>query len=172
MHNLISQDNCVMKFCFIICLIVWNFKLIKFLPQGDSGGPFTVADSQSGAHTLVGAVSFGFGCARVRYWFGYGYGYGCGYGHGYGCAMVHRSCTTFIRNLLTASLTVLWLLYCIHTTCTLSNSANQTSNLHKLYWPHLNHIQEGLYGVYADVPFFRTWIDEQIAAKGGATFCS
>jgi len=62
---------------------------------GDSGGPFTVADSQSGAHTLVGAVSFGFGCAR-----------------------------------------------------------------------------EGLYGVYADVPFFRTWIDEQIAAKGGATFCS
>merc|ERR1712004_522349 len=62
---------------------------------GDSGGPFTVADSQSGAHSLVGAVSFGYGCAR-----------------------------------------------------------------------------EGLYGVYADVPFFRTWIDEQIAAKGGATFCS
>jgi len=62
---------------------------------GDSGGPFTVADSGSGAHTLVGAVSFGVGCAR-----------------------------------------------------------------------------EGLYGVYADVPFFRTWIDETIAAKGGATFCS
>jgi secreted trypsin-like serine protease len=62
---------------------------------GDSGGPFTVADSGSGAHTLVGAVSFGIGCAR-----------------------------------------------------------------------------EGLYGVYADVPFFRTWIDETIAAKGGATFCS
>ena len=93
-------------------------------------------------------------------------------GYGYGCAMVRRSCTTFIRNLLTASLTVLWLLYCIYTTCTPANSANQTSNLHKLYWPHLNHIQEGLYGVYADVPFFRTWIDEQIAAKGGATFCS
>ena len=35
-------------------------------PQGDSGGPFTVADSGSGAHTLVGAVSFGVGCARVR----------------------------------------------------------------------------------------------------------
>ena len=33
--------------------------------QGDSGGPFTVADSGSGAHTLVGAVSFGIGCARV-----------------------------------------------------------------------------------------------------------
>jgi len=62
---------------------------------GDSGGPFTVADSGSGAHTLVGAVSFGVGCAR-----------------------------------------------------------------------------EGLYGVYADIPFFRTWIDETIAAKGGATFCS
>ena len=58
------------------------------------------------------------------------------------------------------------------TTCTLPKSTNQTSNLHKLYWPYLNHIQEGLYGVYADVPFFRTWIDEQIAAKGGATFCS
>jgi len=63
--------------------------------QGDSGGPFTVANSTSGAHTLVGAVSFGDGCAK-----------------------------------------------------------------------------EGLYGVYADVPFFRTWIDETIAAKGGATFCS
>merc|ERR1711971_1456882 len=62
---------------------------------GDSGGPFTVANSTSGAHTLVGAVSFGVGCAR-----------------------------------------------------------------------------EGLYGVYADIPFFRTWIDETIAAKGGATFCS
>ena len=33
--------------------------------QGDSGGPFTVADSQTGVHTLVGAVSFGLGCARV-----------------------------------------------------------------------------------------------------------
>ena len=33
--------------------------------QGDSGGPLTVADSDSGAHTLVGAVSFGRGCARV-----------------------------------------------------------------------------------------------------------
>ena len=32
-------------------------------------------------------------------------------------------------------------------------------------------VQEGLYGVYADVPFFRTWIDETIRAKGGATFC-
>jgi len=62
--------------------------------QGDSGGPLTVADSTSGAHTLVGVVSHGPGCAN-----------------------------------------------------------------------------EGLYGVYADVPFFRTWIDETIAAKGGATFC-
>jgi len=61
---------------------------------GDSGGPLTVANSETGAHTLVGAVSFGFGCAR-----------------------------------------------------------------------------EGLYGVYADVPFFRTWIDETIRVKGGATFC-
>jgi len=62
---------------------------------GDSGGPLTVADSQSGVHTLVGAVSFGFGCGR-----------------------------------------------------------------------------EGLYGVYANIPFFRTWMDQTIAAKGGATFCS
>ena len=37
---------------------------------------------------------------------------------------------------------------------------------------HHCHFQEGLYGVYADIPFFRTWIDETIAAKGGATFCS
>ena len=33
--------------------------------QGDSGGPLTVADSTSGAHTLVGAVGWGVGCARV-----------------------------------------------------------------------------------------------------------
>ena len=33
--------------------------------QGDSGGPLTVADSISGAHTLVGAVGWGVGCARV-----------------------------------------------------------------------------------------------------------
>ena len=36
-----------------------------FYIQGDSGGPFTVANSTSGAHTLVGAVSFGDGCAKV-----------------------------------------------------------------------------------------------------------
>ena len=34
--------------------------------QGDSGGPLTVANSETGAHTLVGAVSFGYGCARVN----------------------------------------------------------------------------------------------------------
>jgi len=62
---------------------------------GDSGGPLTVANPTSGAHTLVGAVSWGAKCAT-----------------------------------------------------------------------------EGQYGVLADVPFFRTWIDETIAAKGGATFCS
>lgn len=60
---------------------------------GDSGGPFTV--EESGKHTLVGAVSFGIGCARA-----------------------------------------------------------------------------GLYGVYAEVAQFRTWIDGKIADKGGATFCS
>ena len=31
--------------------------------QGDSGGPFTV--DVDGKHTLVGVVSFGFGCAEV-----------------------------------------------------------------------------------------------------------
>ena len=42
----------------------WSPCIYSFL-QGDSGGPLTVADSDSGAHTLVGAVSFGRGCARV-----------------------------------------------------------------------------------------------------------
>ena len=32
--------------------------------------------------------------------------------------------------------------------------------------------QDGLYGVYAEVAELRTWIDEKIAANGGATFCS
>ena len=31
----------------------------------DRGGPLTVADSKSGAHTLVGAVSVGYGCTRA-----------------------------------------------------------------------------------------------------------
>jgi len=66
---------------------------------GDGGGPLTVADS-TGAHTLVGAVSWGI-------------------------------------------------------------PSNTTSGCAK----------EGLYGVYADVPYFRTWIDETIKAKGGATIC-
>merc|ERR1712116_86169 len=30
---------------------------------------------------------------------------------------------------------------------------------------------DGLYGVYAEVAQLRTWIDEKIAANGGATFC-
>ena len=33
--------------------------------QVDRGGPLTVADSKSGAHTLVGAVSVGYGCTRA-----------------------------------------------------------------------------------------------------------
>ena len=32
--------------------------------------------------------------------------------------------------------------------------------------------QDGLYGVYAEVAQLRTWIDQKIAANGGATFCS
>lgn len=31
---------------------------------------------------------------------------------------------------------------------------------------------EGLYGVYAEVAQLRTWVDEKIAANGGATYCS
>jgi len=62
--------------------------------QGDSGGPFTVPVGTSEQHTLVGAVSWGEGCAR-----------------------------------------------------------------------------EGLYGVYAEVAMFRTWMDQQIADNGGATKC-
>ena len=33
-------------------------------------------------------------------------------------------------------------------------------------------LQEGLYGVYAEVAELRTWIDTKIAANGGATYCS
>ena len=33
-------------------------------------------------------------------------------------------------------------------------------------------LQEGLYGVYAEVAQLRTWVDEKIAANGGATYCS
>ena len=35
-----------------------------------------------------------------------------------------------------------------------------------------NSLQEGLYGVYAEVAQLRTWVDEKIAANGGATYCS
>ena len=87
-----------------------------------------MADSGSGAHTLVGAVSFGIGCARVGS------------------------------------------LYSLQS----SKSKFPALALDDIvYYKVLNQdFQEGLYGVYADVPFFRTWIDETIAAKGGATFCS
>jgi len=60
--------------------------------QGDSGGPFTVKESDQ--HSLVGVVSFGYGCGAP-----------------------------------------------------------------------------GLYGVYAEVAKLRTWIDETIAANGGASYC-
>ena len=33
-------------------------------------------------------------------------------------------------------------------------------------------LQDGLFGVYAEVAELRTWIDAKIAANGGATFCS
>ena len=32
-------------------------------------------------------------------------------------------------------------------------------------------LQDGLYGVYAEVAKLRAWIDAKIAANGGATFC-
>ena len=35
-------------------------------PQGDSGGPFTVKNSTTSQHDLVGVVSWGEGCAAVR----------------------------------------------------------------------------------------------------------
>ena len=34
-------------------------------PQGDSGGPFTVKNSETNKHDLVGVVSWGDGCAAV-----------------------------------------------------------------------------------------------------------
>ena len=32
-------------------------------------------------------------------------------------------------------------------------------------------LQDGLYGVYSEVAKLRTWIDETIAANGGASYC-
>jgi len=63
--------------------------------QGDSGGPFTVKESTTEQHELVGVVSWGYGCAA-----------------------------------------------------------------------------NGLSGVYAEVAKLRGWIDDKIAANGGATFCA
>ena len=37
-----------------------------FTSQGDSGGPFTVKNSETNKHDLVGVVSWGDGCAAVR----------------------------------------------------------------------------------------------------------
>jgi secreted trypsin-like serine protease len=34
----------------------------------------------------------------------------------------------------------------------------------------INLVQDGLFGVYSEVAKFRTWIDRQMAANGGATF--
>ena len=71
-----GKDACGVSTCIIIsliCIISWvmgghkwqEVSIMKLSTQGDSGGPLKVPHSQSGVHTLVGAVSFGFGCARV-----------------------------------------------------------------------------------------------------------
>ena len=48
------------------------------------------------------------------------------------------------------------------------------SNSHALtlYNQLYDDLQEGLYGVYAEVGDFRNWIDETIGSNGGATFCN
>ena len=62
-------------------------------------------------------------------------------------------------------------------------SASSAGAMDVLLWVSLSHSQhchlstsiwsqDGLYGVYAEVAQLRTWIDEKIAANGGATFCS
>ena len=33
------------------------------------------------------------------------------------------------------------------------------------------HNQDGLYGVYAKTAFYRNWIDTNIQANGGASYC-
>ena len=34
------------------------------------------------------------------------------------------------------------------------------------------YLQAGLFGVYAEVSFFRTWIDQTMIANGGAVLCA
>ena len=34
-----------------------------------------------------------------------------------------------------------------------------------------NHLKAGQYGVYADVAYFRSWIDTTVSANGGAAYC-
>ena len=59
----------MMILCRVTVTVTDNDNFVHM--QGDGGGPLTVADYTSGAHTLVGAVSWGIpsnttsGCAKV-----------------------------------------------------------------------------------------------------------
>ena len=37
---------------------------------------------------------------------------------------------------------------------------------------HYYYLQAGLYGVYAEVSYFRTWIEQTMLAYGGAVLCA
>lgn len=57
-----SKDACQVMSAFFCA-----FLLIEWLgPQGDSGGPMLLRDSESGRYTVMGVVSAGIGCALRR----------------------------------------------------------------------------------------------------------
>ena len=51
---------------FSVLLLVKMTKTTSVCDQGDSGGPFTVKNSGTNKHDLVGVVSWGDGCAAVK----------------------------------------------------------------------------------------------------------